>query len=55
MSPKPPKTTDVQPPEQSAIIVTEMLTPTEIEELKQEKKAQNAYEKEAFAHLKPRT
>lgn len=33
--------------------ISEMLTPSEIEQLRQEKKEHNAYAKEAFIHLKP--
>ncbi len=42
------------PPELRDIPVIEMLTPSEIEQLKQEKKVQNAYAKEAFTRLRPR-
>jgi hypothetical protein len=34
--------------------VSEMLTPSEIEQLRQEKKQHNAYFKEAFSRLRPR-
>jgi len=34
------------------LVVSEMLTPTEIEQLRQEKKEHNSYAKEAFSRLK---
>lgn len=34
-------------------MVSEMLTPSEIEQLRQSKKDANAYFQKAFAHLKP--
>lgn len=40
--------------ESNNILVSEMLTPSEIEQLKQEKKDHNAYAKEVFTRLRQR-
>lgn len=43
-----------QLPKAVNLVVSEMLTPLEIEQLKQEKKEHNAYAKEAFSRLRPK-
>jgi hypothetical protein len=41
-----------QPQKQDTSLISRMLTPSEIEQLRQEKKEDNAYFQKAFAHLR---